>query len=470
MKSQLVNLSLLSKFDVRNLYIKSKTMKSLRTYFDVLMNFLSRGVWNMRLKELSGHRHFFIRQLRIYLLAVKGFYEDKCQLRASALTFYSVLSVVPVLAVAFGIAKGFDLADKLETQLIENLSGQEEVLKFLIDFANKMLENTKGSLIAGLGFVILFWSVIKMLSNIEQSFNDVWQIKKSRTWGRKFSDYTAVMIFAPILLIGSSAGTVFIKTMIQEFTQGNTLLESVGPFLTFLINLAPFFLVWVLFTLLYTFMPNTHVKFKSGLIAGIIAGTIYQVFQLLYIEFQGMVTTYNAVYGSFAALPLFLIWLQLSWLVVLFGAEISFAEQNVENYEYEAETSEISYDYKRLLTMYVLHQIVHNFKQDQVPLHSQDLSHRLEMPIRLVRDILFNLDSAGLISELTTEKDKQMAYQPAFDINEMTVNKVIDALEATGSDNIPVLESDSYTEIKSLLDSYRKSVSLDQKSTLLKDI
>lgn len=445
-------------------------MNKIRDYFDFIMNFLSRGVWNMRLKELSGHRYFLIRQLRIYLLAIKGFYEDKCQLRASALTFYSVLSVVPVLAMAFGIAKGFGLGEKLEKELVTNLSGQQEVLRFLMDFANKMLVNTEGSLIAGLGFVILFWSVIKMLSNIEESFNDVWQIKKARTWGRRFSDYTAIMIFAPILLIGSSAGTVVLKTMIQEFTKGNTLLEAVGPYLTFLINLAPFFLVWVLFTLLYTFMPNTHVKFKSGLIAGIIAGTIYQVFQVLYIEFQGMVTTYNAVYGSFAALPLFLMWLQLSWLIVLFGAEISFAEQNVENYEYEAESTEISYDYKRLLSLYVLHIIVNNFERNESPLLSQDISHKLEMPIRLVREILFDLNNSGLISELVTDTDKQMAYQPAFDINKMTINKVTDVLEKAGSDNIPVLETDSYSQLKNLMDEYRQSVSLDQKETLLKDI
>jgi len=445
-------------------------MSKIRNNFDLVMNFLSRGVWNMRLKDLSGHRYFLIRQLRIYLLAVKGFYEDKCQLRASALTFYSVLSVVPVLAMGFGIAKGFKLEAKLEAELKANMAGQQEVITWLIEFANKMLENTKGYLIGGLGFVILFWSVVKVLSNIEESFNDVWRIKKSRTWGRKFSDYTALMIFAPILLIGSSGATVVIKTMIEEVTQGNTLLETVGPFLSFLINLAPYFLVWILFTLLYTFMPNTHVKFKSGLIAGIIAGTIYQIFQVLYIEFQGMVTTYNAIYGSFAALPLFLMWLQLSWLVVLFGAEISFAEQNVENYEYEAETTEISYDYKRLLSLYVLHQIVDNFKQDNVPLHSQEISHRLEMPIRLVREILFNLDNAGLISELTTEKDKQMAYQPAFDINHMSVNKVIDALENSGSDKIPVLETEEYADLKLIIEEYRKSFSVDGREILLKDI
>jgi len=169
-------------------------MKAIQLYFDRLMNFLSQGVWNMRLKDLSGPKYFLIRQLRIYLLAVKGFYEDRCQLRASALTFYSLLSVVPILAMAFGVAKGFGLDKLLEKELKSNLSGQQEVLEWLIDFANRMLENTKGTLVAGFGLVILFWSVMKVLGNIEMSFNDVWQIKKGRSWGRKFTDYLAIMI------------------------------------------------------------------------------------------------------------------------------------------------------------------------------------------------------------------------------------------------------------------------------------
>ena len=223
-------------------------INKLKTHFNDLMNFLSQGVWSMRLKDLSGSRYFLMRQLRIYLLAIKGFYEDKCQLRASALTFYSLLSVVPVLAMFFGIAKGFGMEKLLEKELTKSLSGQEEVLSWLIEFANKMLENTKGTLIAGLGFAILFWSVIKVLSNIEEAFNDVWQIKKSRTWGRKFSDYTSIMIFGPILLIGSSAVTVFIKSKIGEVIVGNSILEAIGPVIVTLINLIPYFLVWILFT------------------------------------------------------------------------------------------------------------------------------------------------------------------------------------------------------------------------------
>ena len=445
-------------------------ISKLKDNFNHLMNFLSQGVWSMRLKDLSGSRYFLMRQLRIYLLAIKGFYEDKCQLRASALTFYSLLSIVPVLAMFFGIAKGFGMEKLLEKELTKSLSGQEEVLSWLIGFANKMLENTQGTLIAGLGFAILFWSVIKVLSNIEEAFNDVWQIKKGRTWGRKFSDYTSIMIFGPILLIGSSAATVFIKSMVSNLIVGNSLLETVGPFILLLINLIPFILVWVLFTGIYAFMPNTHVKFKSAMLAGVIAGTIYQLLQVIYIEFQGNVTSYNAIYGSFAALPLFLIWLQLSWLVVLLGAEISFAEQNVESYEFEAESTQISYNFRRLLNLIIVHKIIHNFTQDKRPYRSRDISHELEIPIRLTREIIFNLVNCGLILELTTERDKEMAYAPAFDISDMSLNKVINSLEEYGSDNIPVRKDEVFNTLDRLIDEYKTNFKHQNGNVLLKDI
>ncbi|MFA8433838.1 MAG: YihY/virulence factor BrkB family protein [Marinifilaceae bacterium] len=445
-------------------------MKSIQLYFDSLMNFLSKGVWNMRLKDLSGPRYFLIRQLRIYLLAVKGFYEDKCQLRASALTFYSLLSVVPILAMAFGIAKGFGIEKLLEKELNSSLSGQQEVLQWLIGFANKMLENTKGTLVAGLGLAILFWSVMKVLGNIEASFNDVWQIKKGRTWARKFTDYLAVMILAPILMVTSSSLTVVITTHIKAFAQDSTFMGAINPFIFFLLKLVPYCLIWLLFTGIYIFMPNTRVKFKSGLMAGVIAGTIYQLLQWGYIEFQVGVSTYNAIYGSFAALPLFLVWLQFSWLIVLFGAEISFAEQNVESYEYEAETIDISYDYKRLLSLYVCHFVVDKFARGERAPRSIDISQQLEIPIRLVREIVFNLVECGIFSELRTEREKVVAYQPSMDINRLTLQYVIDTLERKGSDNIPVLQTQTYEGLNEVMKTYRSNVANQPGETLLKDL
>jgi membrane protein len=323
---------------------------------------------------------------------------------------------------------------------------------------------------AVLGFVILFWAVVKVLSNIEEAFNDVWQIKKGRSWGRKFSDYTSIMIFGPILLIGSSAVTVIIKSQVSGFIEGNTILEMVGPLLFFLINLIPYILVWVLFTIIYVFMPNTRVSLKSGMLAGVVAGTIYQILQIVYIEFQGNVTSYNAIYGSFAALPLFLMWLQLSWLVVLFGAEISFAEQNVESYEFEAESTQISYSFRRLLSLIIVHKIVQNFTQDNNPYRSKDISQKLELPIRLTREILFNLVNCGLISELTTERDKEMAYAPAFDISDMSLNRVINSLEEYGSDEIPVKKGKVFDTLTHLISEYKINFEQQSGNVLLKDV
>ncbi len=435
-------------------------------HINQLMNFLSQGVWSMRLKDLSGSRYFLMRQLRIYLLAIKGFYEDKCQLRASALTFYSLLSVVPVLAMFFGVAKGFGMEQLLEKELTKSLSGQQEVLSWLIEFANKMLENTKGTLIAGMGFIILFWTVIKVLSNIEEAFNDVWQIKKGRSWGRKFSDYTFIMLLGPILLIGSSAVTVFIKSRVGDLI----IFDALGPIIMNLINLIPYVLVWTLFTAIYAFMPNTRVKIKSAMLAGIVAGTIYQLLQIGYIEFQTHVSSYSAIYGSFAALPLFLMWLQLSWLVVLFGAEISFAEQNVESYEFEAESTQISYNFRRLLSLIIVHRIVRNFAENKRPYRSKDISHELEIPIRLTREIIFNLVNCGLISELTTDRDKEMAYAPAFDTANMSLNKVIDSLEKYGSDEIPVKKDRVFDTLKHLIDEYKINFEQQSGNVLLKDV
>ncbi|MCK5393541.1 MAG: YihY/virulence factor BrkB family protein, partial [Candidatus Omnitrophica bacterium] len=195
-----------------------------------IVNFLTKDIWRIKLRDLPRSRSFFIKQLRIIILALREFAEDKCQLRASALTFYSLLSIVPVVAMAFGIAKGFGFEKVLEKQLLSKVSGQEQVLTQIFDFAKTLLENTKGGLVAGIGVVVLFWTVIKVLTNIERSFNDIWGIKKTRPLGRKFSDYLSVMVICPILLIVSSSITVFITTQTTMIIDKFVVLGVVAPF------------------------------------------------------------------------------------------------------------------------------------------------------------------------------------------------------------------------------------------------
>ena len=303
--------------------------------FSRILHFIRVDIWRIRLRNLPPKKSFLIKQLRIVLLALRGFGDDKCLLRASALTFYSLLSIVPVLAMAFGIAKGFGLETELVarlSELPERFPGQEKVLNDVIESAKNLLENTKEGVIAGIGVAVLFWTIIKVLGNIEKSFNDIWGVKKARSIGRKLSDYLSMMLVCPILFVMSSSVTVFIAGQIRLVTEKIALLGAISPFIFAILRLFPYCVIWIMFSFLYIFMPNTKVNFRSGILAGIVAGTTYQVVQWVYITFQIGVTKYNAIYGSFAALPLFLVWLQLSWLIVLFGEEISFAYQNVDTY------------------------------------------------------------------------------------------------------------------------------------------
>src|SRR5262245_56637084 len=211
-------------------------MKSL----DRLIKFLDTDIWRIHTRKLRGPHSFWIKQLRIFLLAFRGFDEDKCQLRASALTFYSLLSIVPVLAMAFGFAKGFGFQNRLEAILLEKMQGQEEAVRRIIDFSQILLHNTQGGLIAGFGVAFLFWTVIKVLGNIEASFNDIWGVPKGRSWTRRFSDYLAIMLIAPLLLIMSSSITVLITTKVTLLIHHLRFLGPVADLILGLLAILPF--------------------------------------------------------------------------------------------------------------------------------------------------------------------------------------------------------------------------------------
>ncbi|MFH1460013.1 MAG: YhjD/YihY/BrkB family envelope integrity protein [Candidatus Omnitrophota bacterium] len=435
-----------------------------------IVNFIKTDIWRIRVKNLTRTKSILLKPLMIILLAFRSFDEDKCQLRASALTYYSLLSVVPVLAMAFGIAKGFGFETVLEKLLFEKLPGQEEVVTQIINFSRAMLENTKGGMIAGIGVAVLFWTVIKVLGNIEKSFNDIWGIKQARSMARKFSDYLSIMLICPLLFIISSSATVIISTQVKLIIERISFLGMFSPLIFLGLKLLPFVVIWILFCFIYVFMPNTQVYFKSGLVGAITAGTLYQIVQWAYISFQVGVAKYNAIYGSFAALPLFLVWLQISWLIVLFGAEISFARQNLETYEFEPDCLRVSYDFKKLVTLRIANLLIGNFCKAAGPLTASDISHELEMPIRLVNQILFELSEAGIVTETKDPKTQAQAYQPGRSVEDLKIKDVIDLLEHHGTDNIPVGESEALKKIDTALKSFAQEIAQSKANSLLKNI
>ena len=334
----------------------------------------------MNIDDLPKNRGFFIRQLRVIVLAIRGFNEDKVSLHATALSLFSVLSVVPILALAFGIAKGFGLEVMMQEEIKKAFVANPDIANFLIDFATTALSNTKGGLIAGIGVVVLLFTAMRVLNNIEVAFNEVWQIKKPRPLFRKFSDYLTMILVGPILVLLSSSLTVFISTSVTRLIDNYDFLEIIAPFIEGSLSYVPYLIMWLVFTLLYVVMPNTKVKFGPALFAGIIIGTVFQLFEQAYIFFQVEVSTYNAIYGSFAAIPLFIIWMQASWLMILFGAELSFAHQNVSSYQFESGALEVNDRQKRLLAVLMLKGFIDNIHNHEEPVSAPELSIKYHSP------------------------------------------------------------------------------------------
>ncbi len=434
------------------------------------IRFVRTDIWRIRLEELPFGKSFLLRQLRVIILTLRGYNDDRCLLRASSLTFFTLLSIVPIVAVFFGIAKGFGFERRLERELFQRFPGQEDVLNQIINFANSLLQQTQGGLIAGVGLLVLFWAVLKVLGHIERAFNDIWQIKESRSWIRKFSDYLAIMLIAPIFILMSGSITVFIKAQVSQITQKVAYLDVLNPFIYFLFESMPYILIWILFTILYIIMPNTKVSLKAGLLGGVVAGTLYQIAQWAYITFQISAAQINAIYGSLAALPLFLIWLQISWWIVLFGAELSFASQNVDTYEFEPDSHKVSPGFRKLLTLQVVHLLINKFQNGDKPLTDSQISDKLQMPIRLVHRILSELVESSLVSEIKTKTDKEFAYQPARDINQLTIQSVLQALDQQGIEDIPVAQTEGYQALSQALQDFSQSMAESPANKLLKEI
>jgi membrane protein len=439
-----------------------------------IRHFLNIGIWEIRLTEINPFKAFVIRWLRVFLFASRQFYQDKCPERASALTYYSLLSIVPVIGLVFGIAKGFGLEKIIQNQILQFAQRggwQVEIVNRILNFSSSLLEQTRGGLIAGVGVIFLFWTLISILGNIEGSFNDIWEVRRSRTYMRKFTDYLAIAVFTPILVIISSSFTVVAASQAKLIVQKIALLGAISPVIFFLLNLLPYVSIWFLLILNYMVLPNTRVPLRAGIFAGIAAGTIYQIVQWIYIKFQIGVASYGYIYGSFAALPLFLVWLQISWMIVLFGAEIAFAYEHVETFGFHPDHSRISMSSKKVLMLKIFHLLVKRFSQGEAPLSARQIAHALEIPVRLVRQLLNELAGVGLVIETTKGKEHEVTFQPAKAIENITVKHTLDAIERHGDTFLPVTQST--TEGEKLSDHLRSIAEAVEKApgnVVLKDV
>ena len=438
--------------------------------FPKITDFIQSHIWELPLDQLPRWQSPLIKQVRVLILAFKGFNRDKCQLRAAALTFYSILSLIPILAMVFGIAKGFGFEQKLELLLQKKIASRDMVAQegvdWIISKAKLLLESTRGSLIAGVGLIVLMWAATRVLRHIEAALNDIWEIKNSRPWIRNFTDLLSIMVVAPILFILAQSTTVFITAIIQDLSKGMKLLGH----LFLLIKLVPFGLIWLLFTMIYVVVPNTKVNFKSALVAGIIVGTTFQLSQWIFFKSQMGISKYNAIYGSFAFLPLLLIWIQTAWLILLLGAEIAFANQHINRYEFALGSQEVKPSFKKLVTLLITNLLVKNFVEAKSSLTAEEISAILHAPVRLVRQCITDLMNSKIINEVGKKNSQDTSYQPARSVENLSVSFVLQAIDEHGLGDIHIHESGESKRLSQALEALNQEIERSPSNILLKDI
>ena len=394
-----------------------------------VIDFLTTGIWQVTRDEVSPLLFVGISILKKIILAIRFFTARRVLTRASALTYSTLLAIVPICAVLFAIARGFGFSKYIEAWFRDLLSSQPQVADTIIGFVNSYLVHTKSGIFLGIGLVFMLYTVLMLVSNIEDAFNEVWQVKKGRSLYRTFTDYLALFFVAPIFIVVSSGLSIFLATVASRTPD----FLMLGSAVKFLIDLSPYVLMSAFFVVLYIFMPNTRVKPSSAVVPGILAGIAMQVLQYVYINSQIFLSSYNAIYGSFAALPLFMLWMQISWTICLFGAELCYTNQNLDYYDYDAHAGEISHRSRLMLCALLMGRICRRFAEGKKPYSVMELRQETDIPIRFVNDLLYELIEAGLLIQVTSdEKVETSRFLPAEDLPRMTLGNMVDRLEAQG--------------------------------------
>ncbi|MGE4544945.1 MAG: YihY/virulence factor BrkB family protein [Pedobacter sp.] len=418
--------------------------------WDKLRNFLLHDLWHLDTHELTRRRLFLMRQLQVVAIVVRGFFSDGCMLRASALTYATLLSIVPLLALMFSLIKGFGGQNVLEPLLFKVFThGSEEVIGAILSY----IENTNFRRLGTVGLAILVITVLTLLSNIEKSFNHIWGVKETRTMIRRFSDYFSVVLLSPLLMVAALSLTTSLRSQLLV----QKLLETafVGEALLLLFNILPYLAVWAAFTFMYLFMPNTRVQFAPALVGGIFGGTLWQLAQWTYVNFQVGVSRYNAIYGTMAALPILIVWLYVSWMIVLLGLELTYAMQNATIIREEYGEEPVNFASRERVAMTVLLLCAESFYSNVGSWNHARLCSELRLPPRLVRSVLNDLVRLGLLAKVQEPDQEGNVYHPGSAPEGIEVHAVLQALREDGSTqprNFRMPGRDIVAEVEATLD------------------
>ena len=297
-----------------------------------LKRFIKDDIWELELEELSKARARFIKYLKVMMITIKTFSSEKIGFQAVALSFFSTMSVIPFVAIVFAITGGFGLADKLKEFLYDYFNNSQQIIDTVLGFAQNIIDTAQSSAVGLVSALLFFWIVIWMMMNVEKVFNNVWRVQKSRNLFRRLSVIIAMLFVSPFIVLVFFGGS-FVYSHALSYLGLD--LEELSAFKTILTWALFGVIATMTFSAIYKFIPNAPVDYPNALRAAAFSGTAFTVMQYLYLETQVFVSRMNGIYGAFAAVPLFMIWINIGWFIILIGAELSYAFQHVDSYNIE---------------------------------------------------------------------------------------------------------------------------------------
>lgn len=426
------------------------------------INYCMSGVWN------DPRQNWRINTIKVVNLSIRSFLNGDLQSKSCAMTYRTLLAIVPALALVCAIGRGFGLQDVIMEQMIKQLPSQAQLLKTAFGFVDTYLSQASGGVFVGVGVVFLLWTIISLIRSIELAFNAIWQVPKNRSYWRMTTDYLAIMLVLPILLICSNGITIFMSGSLK------TLLpyDFMQPAIEMLFDFLGLVITWLFFTGTYMLVPNTKVKFRNAIIPGILIGTACQILQWLFIGGQLYVAKYNAIYGSFSFLPLFLIWMQFVWLFTLTGGVLCYAIQNIGEYNYGDNIRTISDSYRYQTTITVMTIIAQRFQQSLPAMNLSELGQNYRLPVNLINPEVERLRAVGLINFIEGEdkETNERKVQPAVNVGNLTLADVADRLYNYGTENFIQDFTSNYNPIEKIFQSIRNAARSQAEKTLLIDI
>lgn len=435
--------------------------KALKARALKVWDYWSVGVWS----DTRGG--WWINTVKTINLSVRSFLNRNLQGQSLSMAYRTMLALVPALALLFAIGRGFGFQTLLQDELFTLVPGQKTAVTESLKFVDSYLNRASEGAFVGIGLVFLLWTIISLLSSVESSFNMIWGIRQGRSFIRKLTDYTAMLLILPILMICAGGLTIFLSSTLQSITHFSFMTPLVSIFLKF----ASWILTWLFFGAVYILIPNTKVKIQNALIAGIFAGTGFMILQWLFVSGQVYVTRYNAIYGSFAFVPLLLIWLQLTWLVILSGAVLCYSSQNIFQFSFNSEIAKISAVYRNKVTLAVASVVARRFVNQQEPPTRQSIALEYGIPSRLVADILDRLVEARLINQVILNSNSEVpGYQPAMDPDELTVELVFNRLSNMGKSNFIPDFNTRFEGIEELMSKIQIDLDKDTNQTRISDL